>query len=373
MVAAPHELVRVARSIAFLATALAAGVAAIPAASESPPKPYDLVTLAPDVYGFVWKDPLQEPIEGNALFVINDRDVLVVDTGIFPSTARRMAAEVKKLTNKPVRYVVNTHWHDDHHNGNMVYREMWPGVEFVAHANTRADLIVGTYEARPKDLADMQQNAAKYERWAKEGKDDDGKPLEERRRKRAAELAEVFRTGYSEFSQVKDTPPDLTFTDGIVLHRGERTIDIRCLGRGNTRGDLVVLLPKERIVATGDLLVAPVPFGIGSYYADWITTLGKLDALPVDVLFPGHGPVQRDRVYLHQVQGLLKDLVMQVSAAVDSGKTLEDTQQRVTLSEWRATLTGEDKRKQLLFDSSFLSPAVERAWYQAKGEVQWTP
>src|SRR5215213_3635210 len=93
----------------------------MPLPAARPPKPYDVVQLADGVYGFVWRDPLQDPIEGNALFVINDRDVLVVDTGLLPSSARRMAAEVRRLTNKPVRYVVNTHWHDDHHNGNQIY------------------------------------------------------------------------------------------------------------------------------------------------------------------------------------------------------------------------------------------------------------
>jgi cyclase len=336
--------------------------------SAAPPKPFDLVKLAEGVYGFVWRNPLQDPIEGNALFVINDRDVLVVDTGLLPSSAKRMAAELRRLTAKPVRYVVNTHWHDDHHNGNQVYRELWPGVEFIAHRNTRADMYAHTYDVRDEDLANMARDEAKYARWAATGKDDDGKPLEDRRRRRAAELAAMYHETVPEFRTIRNTPPELTLTDELVLHRGDRRIEIRWLGRGNTRGDLVVFLPRERIAATGDLLVNPVPFGIGSYYADWIAALERLDSLDATVLFPGHGAIQRDRTYLHQVQGLLRALVDSAKAVVADGGTLDDARRRITLSDWKRTLAGDHAARQRVFDGAFVAPAVERAWRQARGE-----
>src|SRR5262252_8533388 len=128
-----------------------AGVAAVQA-DGLPKKAYDVVRLADGVYAFLWKDPLQDVIESNSIFVISDEDVLVVDTGIVPSTARIMAAELKRLTDRPVRYVVNTHWHDDHHGGNEVYRELWPSVEFIAHRDTREDILGQTWKTRPDDV-----------------------------------------------------------------------------------------------------------------------------------------------------------------------------------------------------------------------------
>lgn len=337
-------------------------------AEELQLKEYDVLKLADGVYGFVWKEPHQDPIEGNALFVINDRDVLVVDTGLLPSTARRMAGELKKLTTKPVRYVVNTHWHDDHTNGNEVYRDLWQGVEFIAHPDTRTDLFELTYKTRAKDVANIIEDATKFERWATEGKDDEGKPINDRRLKYFRETAALFRATAPELAAVRETPPDLLLTDQLVLQRGKRTIEIRWLGRGNTRGDVVVFLPEERIVATGDLLVHPIPFAYGSYYEEWIAALGKLDSIKADILFPGHGSVQRNRTYLHNVQGLLASLVNEVKTAVAAGATLEETQRKVTLVDWKATLAGDDQVKQRWFDGSFVAPAVERAWRQAKGE-----
>lgn len=340
-------------------------------AAALPEKALDVLPLAAGVYGLVWREPLADPIESNVLVVIDDADVLVVDSGLFPSSARRVAAEIRRLTPKPVRTLVNTHWHDDHHGGNAVFAELWPGLEIVAHEKTRAAILEHTYAPRPKILAQYRQEAARMSRWAESGVDDDGKPLVARRRQRAGELATLFATSVAELGSAREMPPTLTFADSLVLHRGTRTIEVRWLGRGNTAGDTVVVLPQERIAATGDLLVAPIPFGFGSYYGEWIETLGRLDALPVDTLFLGHGAPQRDRAYLHQVQGLLRSLVDETKAAVAAGLSLEATRDKVRLPEWRARFAGSGDTAEALgraFDAFVLAPAVERAWRQARGE-----
>ncbi len=358
---------RVLRAALFFVVAVSAAVE--PSRGEGlPRKPYEVVRLAEGVYAFLWKDPTQDLIESNAVFVVNDRDVLVVDTGMVPSTARTMASELKKLTDRPVRYVVNTHWHDDHHGGNEVYRELWPSVEFIAHRDTREDIFAQTYALRAKDVLDLEEGAVRYERWAATGLDDDGKRLEERRRRRAGEIAALNRALAPELLAIRNTPPDLTFDDRLVLHRGDRDIEILFLGRGNTRGDVVVFLPRERVAATGDLFVQPVPFGIGSYYEEWVATLARLDALEADVLVPGHGPVQRDRAYLRRVKALVAALVGEVKGAVASGASLEETCRKVTLSDWKAKFAGDDPALQRAFDALFVQPAVERAWRQATGE-----
>ncbi len=340
------------------------------AQADLPQKEYEIAQLAEGVYGFVWKDPLKDPIEGNSLFIINENDVLVVDAGLFPTSTRLMIGELKKLTPKPVRYVVNTHFHDDHNNGNFVYREFWPGVEFIAHRDTRTDIIEQVNNVRDKDIQGMLDNKEKLEGWLKTGQDDDGKQLDEARKGRVRSFIDLFTQGVKEYRTVKNAEPELTFADSMTLHRGDRVIKLLWLGRGNTRGDAIVFLPKERIAATGDLIVYPVPFGFGSYYKEWATTLSRIDSLEADILFPGHGPPLRDRTYLHQVRGVLTTLVNDVEREVASGATLEETQERVTLSEWKETLSKKDASKERAFDQFFIAPAVERAWNQAKGNPE---
>ena len=90
--------------------------------------------LADGVYALVRQDPVGWMVVSNCVFIINDEDVVVVDTGGAHSLAEQMIAELRKLTSKPVRYVINTHWHDDHILGNAAYKEAYPQAEFVGQA-----------------------------------------------------------------------------------------------------------------------------------------------------------------------------------------------------------------------------------------------
>jgi cyclase len=339
------------------------------AATQAQPKQYEVIPLAEGVHAFVWKDVLKNPIEGNAMFIINQHDVVVVDTAFFEESARVMAAELKKLTPLPVRYVINTHWHDDHHGGNAVYKDLWPGAEVISHRDTRADIVDKTYGTRTKNIARVEDQLKKFERWLAEGKDDEGKPVDESRRTRIADVAAFYRESNPKLRALRESPPDITMTDLLVLERGERRIEIRWLGLGNTRGDVVVFLPKERIVASGDLFVLPVPFAFGSYYEQWAQTLGRLDALEADVIMPGHGPVQRDRVALREIRALLTEFVAEVKKAAAEGLSLEETRKRVALKDWREKFAGTDESRQRAFGAFVLDAAMERMYRQAKGEA----
>ncbi len=356
-------------SIRMWATVAAVAASALSlAATKLPQKKLDTIKLADGVYAFVWPDASDNPIESNTFVVINDADVLVVDTNLFPTSTRRIANEIKKLTEKPVRYVVNTHFHDDHHNGNQVYRELWPGVEIIAQRNTYDDIMAKCIDVRQQDIDNIVQGLAMYQGWLATGKDNTGKPLDDARKKRVEGAVAMHEQAIVEYKSLVATPPDVIFDDSMTLRRGGRVIEIKWMGRGNTRGDAIVLLPKERIAAIGDLVVHPVPFAFGSYYKEWIATLARVDSLPADVLVPGHGPVLRDRAYLHEVQALLRSLVDDVHAAVAGGASLEETQKRVTLSEWKEKFSKDDPTRAAAFDNVFTTPAVERAWHQERGD-----
>src|SRR5262245_37234617 len=127
--------------------------------------------VAPGVHTFVFDNPLGDAagVDGTAVVIINDQDVIVVDAQWSPATARRVIAEIKRLTPNPVRYVINTHWHGDHWFGNQAYREAYPGVEFVSHPNTLLDMqsqeIAGFEKFRDQELpayiTDLEQRLSK--------------------------------------------------------------------------------------------------------------------------------------------------------------------------------------------------------------------
>src|ERR1041385_6300288 len=84
---------------------------------------YDTVKVADGIWAFVAPETKSGLVSGNSIAIIGDDGVLVVDSGQIPSLTRRMIAEIRQKTDKPVRSLVNTHWHWDHNFGNFVYRE----------------------------------------------------------------------------------------------------------------------------------------------------------------------------------------------------------------------------------------------------------
>jgi glyoxylase-like metal-dependent hydrolase (beta-lactamase superfamily II) len=115
----------------------------------------------------------------------------------------------------------------------------------------------------------------------------------------------------------------------MTLGQGPERIELLWFGLGNTRGDLVVHLPSQGIVASGDLVVAPVPFAFNSYPASWVNALDSLLALNPRVLVPGHGSVMRDLGYVRSVRDWLARIDREASAAVARGDSLGQHSRRL--------------------------------------------
>ena len=101
---------------------------------------FSIDKLADGVYAVVRREPPGLATHANNVFIVNDEDVMVVDTSQSPALTREVLAALRTITQKPVRYVINTHWHDDHVVGNQVYREAFPEVDIIGHARTLRDL-----------------------------------------------------------------------------------------------------------------------------------------------------------------------------------------------------------------------------------------
>jgi glyoxylase-like metal-dependent hydrolase (beta-lactamase superfamily II) len=115
-------------------TAVSASLALQPA---SPASNFDVRKLSDHVYAVVRRDPPGFMVDANNAFILADDAVVVVDANGAPAITREVLKAIRRITKRPVRYVVNTHYHDDHIRGNSVYREAFPGVRFVGHAFTR--------------------------------------------------------------------------------------------------------------------------------------------------------------------------------------------------------------------------------------------
>lgn len=244
----------------------------------------------------------------------------------------------------------------------------------MAHANTVVDInaeeLPGLEAWRNKTLPAM---IADFEQRYARGIRRDGKPYSTADSARVRKQIASFKWALPGLKEITPVLPTRTITDSLVLERGARTIVIQYLGRGNTRGDLSVWLPRERVLATGDLLVNPAPYSFGSYLGEWMVTLGRLHTLPAAVIVPGHGAIQRDWAYVDLFVELLGSTLAQAKAAVARGLDLEATRKAVDLSAYRARFVKGDSAVAAAFDAFYIAPAVERAWLEARGELDKVP
>jgi len=333
---------------------------------------YKIEKLADGVYGVIRQDPVGWMVVSNCVFIINDEDVILVDTGGANSLAQQMIGELRKLTSKSVKFLINTHWHDDHVIGNAAWRAAYPGIRFVGHASLREYLPGTGAKNRQGMIEGAPQFAALMQTQMDQGKNLRDQPISDEER---ASYASDIRLVKHYMEVVPGTPtvlPDIDVKDEMILTRGKRRIEVRHLGNGHTKADLVVWLPAERIAATGDLVVWPIPL-VGSdqsHVIDWPATLDALLALKPAIFVPGHGPVLRDASYPTAMRNLFASIDRQVEAAVARGASLEETRKAVDLGELRKQFVGDSKVRDFAFGMYVAGPAVESAWNGARERKQ---
>jgi glyoxylase-like metal-dependent hydrolase (beta-lactamase superfamily II) len=289
---------------------------------------------------------------GNTTVIIGDRQVFVVDSSYYPALAREDIAQIRQWTDKPVTYLLNTHFHEDHNNGNRAYMNAFPALTIIAQEDTKRDMdliIPGNIE---RHAAEYSARIAAYQ----QGKDTDGRPLSEDEKKQVQEGLPRVRQNGADFKALVYQPATLTFVDKLDIDIGNRIVQVRHLGRGHTPGDTVVYLPTEKILAAGDLVVYPVPHvAFAGYPSEWVQTLHKIGELDVTTIVPGHGPVLHDKAYLYLVADLLQSAVNQVRARISqlghpAFYPVDEVKGAVDLTPFRAKFAGEDKALQADFD-----------------------
>ena len=242
------------------ALCLFALLAPLPARAQAPvgqsveTDDYIATTLAEGVYSIRHRRAARrDAVSGNTTVIVGARDVLVVDSCLLPTFAKDDIALIRTWTDKPIRFLVNTHWHGDHTWGNSAYVEAFPDLTIIGHTETPR-LMMGFL---PHFLPKNQTFPDLLRRMAAEGKDADGNPADAATVKDTLDAVPNAEWRANEYKSVVTRAPNVTVDDSMTVDLGGREVQIRHLGRGNTSGDLVVFLPRERIVAAGDLLVYP--------------------------------------------------------------------------------------------------------------------
>ncbi len=352
----------------YLATAIALS-GALPATAGDPAEPdrapVRIVELTPGVFASLQPDD-DRFNDANSLFVVGDDWVVVVDPPSMPQASAALIRAIQERTQLPVRFLVNTHWHPDHTEGNEALVEAFGGEPRVlGHETLTVDVPDRAAVAHAEDQERYRELLPRARQQLVDGLRSDGSPLSDADREAVTEGIAYVEEWLAGRADRRFLPPTITYDRHLTLHLGSRRIELHHL-RGHTAGDTVVYLPDDGIVASGDLL-DELPFVGHGYPTAWIESLELLAGLEFSRVVPGHGPIFEGRTALELELGYLRDLVSQVKAAIGDGLALDQAQESIDLTRWREAMARDDRARR--FFDGVRSEAIERAWADLTGTL----
>jgi len=260
--------------------------------------------------------------------LINRGGGLVVDTFWDLPRTRRMMEHYGRVWKKPAGRVVNTHHNGDHCWGNQLFAD----AEIIGHRLCAA--------AFGKESPELMQQLRDARELPEPG---------------LAAFAEALRE--YDFSGIELTPPTTLFDERLDLELDGEAVELLYVGPAHTIGDVIVHLPRQRVVFTGDILFRLcTPIGWEGTFANWTAALDRIIALQPEVVVPGHGPVcgvegpREMKEYLAYVRG-------EAAASFAQGHTALEAAKRIDLGPY----AGWNEPERLMFN-------VERAYRELRGE-----
>src|SRR5688572_25623365 len=232
-----------------------------------------MLRLAANVFMIEHDDATDEWPHGNTGVIVGRTGVFVIDSCYLPSRARADIALIRRITDQPVRFLVTTHWHFDHNNGAIAYREAFPDVTLIAERNTARWLELNQrYWQRLSTAPDSARRAslATLESELARGAGEDGIPFSDAERARRESIVLRRRQELQELESLEIVVPTRLFDDRISLDLDGVRIEIENRGPANSPNDTTVWLPRERILFAGDILVrSPLPYVGASWPVHW--------------------------------------------------------------------------------------------------------
>jgi glyoxylase-like metal-dependent hydrolase (beta-lactamase superfamily II) len=267
-------------------------MSALPASAQQPTSAEPVLKqITSDLYFFFEFDG------SNAVFLVTDEGVLLIDTRTHPRHGKDLLDRIRKVTDKPIKWVINSHFHGDHHMGNVVFKDL--GATFIAH----------------KDTAHIMQHV---------------------HHKEMARRIDNFKSRGLDPNEVKLVLPDVTFAGEATIRLGGRDIRLIDLGPGQQAGDTYVHFPHARVLFT------PGAFGKKSMpnmaftpsVETWVKQLGQIADMDIDRILPAHGDVAT-RADVKELAAMLADEYATVKQAVEKRVPVEEAVKTLTFPQYK--------------------------------------
>jgi glyoxylase-like metal-dependent hydrolase (beta-lactamase superfamily II) len=324
----------------------------------------DIEMISPTVWTALQPDS-RKFNDCNSLIVAADDFVIIVDAQENPDDVQQIIQFANTQIGKPVRYLINTHWHSDHTQGNTLYKEFYGDELTIIGHQTHTEDIENRAAAYVRDRVESlkQQLPAARDQLESGIKLDGSKFTPEELELQTVRVQEA-ETWVLENDGFQFTLPTLVIDDVYSVKAGNESFDIYPM-RGHTRGDLVVHFPHLQLIATGDLVDA-MPYTGHGFPGEWVNSLGAIKGFDATTYLPGHGPALTDDVLVDNLLIYFRSLTDQVKLLLDAGKSTDQIKADIDLSQSRSLLAGDDEAALRFFDR-VQAEAIDRAIVELNG------
>ncbi len=294
------------------------------AAPSSEPNLFDIQKVAAGVY-FARARP-QAMLNCNAAIFVRSKDVVVVDAHSKPSAAASLISQMKReVTTKPVRYVINTHFHWDHTQGDHAYRLTGEKVDFIASAATKQLMA-------SQSVARMKASVGEVPRQIDALRDQAAHTTSAGEKAFCADQIRQLQAYQAELKDYTLELPTITFDKSYLLQDPAYDLRIEFHGHAHTAGDVVAYCPQERVVATGDVIHGFLPNIADGFPRLWPGTIDSIGSADFNTILPGHAALQTGRTEMINLRNYIEELTGKVEDGKKAGLTLAQMQQRFTVA-----------------------------------------
>jgi len=311
---------------------------------------------------------------GNVVVIEQSDGLVLIDSGGYFGAGRRVVEMVKAISAKPVKALVLTHYHSDHSFGAAAVLAAWPGADFIASEGTLKAMAEGRPPGAPRAPSkafEQAKAAALSDAFAQQAKAVAGVSTPEERAGWKLELASLPQR-LADIPGTYTVLPRHAFHDRLDLPDRVTPVQLLFLGRANTPGDTLVWLPGERILVTGDIVVAPIPYMFDVYPAEMLSVFDRMRRLPFKTMIPGHGEAQ-ERAYLDRLEAFVRDVRDEAGGLARQGLAAEEVKARMDSARYRKAFAGNDPWLGFWFDNYAWSPLVDSVWHEAHGDALGPP
>jgi glyoxylase-like metal-dependent hydrolase (beta-lactamase superfamily II) len=361
----PHRLA----TTVWVASIFAAGITlplSQPRSEGVEDKYLETIKVSENVYVF---KPKIDWNHGNGVAIIGPDGVFFIDTYIQFNYAEEAIRRLRRVTKLPVRYVLNTHWHNDHVTGNGVFKREFPTVQIITHDSTVAPLEKIVRPAVDSELVLIPQAIALLDGEVTKGTTGRRRiPIVGTMKPFWAQMLSNVRDYQKEFRPARFANADITFSDTLTMRWGTQTLRmIHMAENGHSAGDVVVWIPEQRILATGDLVVGPTPYATYHNIPGMVKALHALIAMNPAIVIPGHGVVQHDLAYMQLLERAFTEYRQAAEAAVAAKVPEARALDSLALPEIDRLFVGDDPLKKWAYQSFFVRNVIHNTYKPTPG------